>query len=95
MKIRKKQYSLFGEGPENAYSIALVGGFAIALAGVSKEDNSVKITGWEIHGEKVRSFIWGCERKNHPVDLKLSSFFDTLKENIEQKEVSDAEEDEA
>jgi hypothetical protein len=95
MKIRRKQYSLFGEGPENAYAVALVGGFTIALAGVSKEDNGVKITGWEIHKERIRSFIWDCETTNRAVSLNFSSFFDTLKENIKQNGVSDAEEDQA
>jgi hypothetical protein len=94
MKIKKHQdESLVGEGPENAYTVALLRGFAMTLAGVSKEDNGIRITGWEICAGKVRNFIWGCEVKNHPVNLKFFSFFDTLKENTEQNGVGDAEED--
>jgi hypothetical protein len=96
MKIKRRQNeSLVGEGPENAYAVALVKGSAITLAGVSKEGNRIRITGWEICEGKVRDFIWGCEIRNHPVNLNFSSFFDTLKDNTEQNGVGDGEKDKA
>ena len=92
MKVKRHQdESLVGEGSENAYTVALLRGFAMTLAGVSKEGNMIRITGWEICAGKVRNFIWGCEIRNHPVNLKFSSFLDNLQENTEQNGVGDEE----
>ena len=93
MKIRKDQIdgTFFEKGFGDTYVVALMRNFSIIVASAIKEDDEIKIVGWEIHNGEVKKLVSEVKSKTSAVTINSSSLLDVLNENLKQNDSSHGE----